>query len=77
MSEKKIDVPNGMLIAALSTNPHLEFTADVRQVLEVALRWPLFVEFPHAGKYEVEVFDDKPPCLRAKFEEVNSKPEEP
>lgn len=26
---------------------------------------PLMVHFPSAGRYEVEVFDDKPPCLRA------------
>ena len=42
-------------------------------------RKPITVIFPHTGTFMVEVFDDKPPCLRAKFEEIlqNPKPKVP
>jgi hypothetical protein len=32
----------------------------------------LKVIFPHAGRFDVQVFDDKPPCLRAKAQGINT-----
>jgi hypothetical protein len=76
------------LLHFLRHRAHYETTAnDISLTQRVINEWqrrcflapepdgkPLRVTFPHAGKFIVEVFDDKPPCMRAKAEEITDDP---